>query len=191
MMENREWKKPGKRFFKKKNGAGGWYIPIEFNGEMTGWSDGHLVFLTFIPEDGVGNGPAKHLSPQPIELDRHYSGKFMKTRCWFNNPLRYICTMDDEEYGKPVMFFERTDGIRRNDWEYPVCLDDGYVNAIMYYARKMYKKTAKIFFFSINYDGWKPSKERNVPVLATVNDEPFAILMPVSNDIKISELRKA
>ena len=195
-MENRTWKKPGKRFFKKKlSGNDGRYIPVQFNGKNSGWSDGYIAFFNFIPDDGIGNGPLKKDITQSIELNDYRSGNLMGGDVDFDNPLRYVCRIDDEDVDDGIAFFERMDGTKWSDWDYPVSIDDGYLNAIMYYAKKMYGKKAEVKFWletktNYKYKRYGSKKERMVPMLVTVNHEPFALLMPLSCNIKFEDLNQ-
>lgn len=178
-MENRTWKKPGKKFFKEVCNDMGFYIPVTYNSLDTGWSDGHICFFKFTPEDGA-QLPAPSLR-QNIWMERDRKGKMGKTNMEFNNPLDYLITIEDE--GVSLAFFERLGSTRYEDSDWPVVINDGYLNAIMYYARKQHGRKVKVRFYIESLAMQKYSKARANPILVMVNDdEPFAMVMPMRED---------
>lgn len=176
----KKWKKPGKRFLQQHVKDFG-YIPIKFNGKVTGWSDGHIAFLDIVPSDGVPDkGARKDIDPMRIEIESR-RGKFTGSPVKFDNPLHYLGSTDDNSF--TYAFFERVDGIKHSDFEYPVAIDDNYLNAIMYYAKKG-RKDAKVEFFLLSEStyGLRQGRERDEPILVTVNEKAFAFVMPVRQD---------
>lgn len=180
-LDEREWKKPGVRSFDKemeKSWLGG-YGGVTLNGEKTdGFTDGHVLFVDLTPEAMSGKPRGKSdgtdfVVPLTFEDTRqdgtvrgNLGGGIGSDH--YANDLTYRGVVGENAV------FERKDG------RDAVLMGDGYLNAIMYYAKRRHGENAAVRFLQSTMErGEGGARTKYNPILVTVNGKPFAIIMPV------------
>ena len=99
----------------------------------------------------------------------------------FATMVEYLGVIDNGSYHMGV--FEAQDDNRC------ALVNNDNLSAILYYAKKVHSKKADVYFVQEERDG-RYEREYQNPILIMVSNKPFAIIMPIRDDMTLDEARR-
>lgn len=184
-----QWKKPSRKLFRENLDnpycRRGW-VGVRLNGSETiGYSDGVITFFDVVPKGIEAIAPmSDSFSIVDFTIESNFwwaTAKFRGKKKRFATMIEYLGVIDNGNYHMGV--FE-VSGDKRC-----TLVNNDNLSAILYYAKKLYGKKADVYFVQEERIGILEKEYQN-PILIMVCNKPFAIIMPIRDDMTVDEARR-
>lgn len=184
-----QWKKPSRKLFRENLDnpycRGGW-IGVRLNGsDKIGYSDGAITLFDVVPKEIDAIAPMSDsfsIVDFVIESNLWWAtADFRGKKKRFATMLEYLGVIDNGNYHTGI--FEAPGDNRC------ALVNNDNLSAILYYAKKVHGKKADVYFVQEERNGLLKREYQN-PILIMVSNKPFAIIMPIRDDMTVDEARR-